>query len=448
MSNYHAPTSVLEGLDWPAVPSPADARILALAYQLEQSQWWPPHVLAARQLQQAETLCTHARRDVPFYRERLGVIAKLKRGALGLEQWRALPILTRAEVQERGTELINHRLPDGHGPAGDISTSGSTGRPVTLKTSQTTQLFYQAVNLRYHQWHERDFLAKICAIRTLGAEGDTGKVGWVPGHASQPVSIFDVTRPVAQQLDWLLAEKPDYLLTYPNNLDALIRHAAEVGRHPSGLREVSTMSEVLDAETRALSENTWGVPVVDAYSAQEVGMIALQCPRGTNYHVQAESVMLEVLDERNRPCPPGQIGRVVITDLKNLASPMIRYEIGDYAELGRPCECGRGLPNLTRILGRSRNMLSLPNGDRLWPRFASSRLARAAPVRQAQLVQVSLDEIHVNLVVARDLSAEEEDALGQLIGASLGHPFTLRFKYTDEIPRAPSGKFEDFRSEI
>ncbi len=177
-------------------------------------------------------------------------------------------------------------------------------------------------------------------------------------------------------------------------------------------------------------------------------MIALQCPRGTNYHVQAESVMLEVLDERNRPCPPGQIGRVVITDLKNLASPMIRYEIGDYAELGRPCECGRGLPNLTRILGRSRNMLSLPNGDRLWPRFASSRLARAAPVRQAQLVQVSLDEIHVNLVVARDLSAEEEDALGQLIGASLGHPFTLRFNYTDEIPRAPSGKFEDFRSEI
>ena len=60
MSNYHAPHSVLEGLDWPAVPSPEDVRILALAYQLEQSQWWPEPVLTARQLRQAETLCAHA----------------------------------------------------------------------------------------------------------------------------------------------------------------------------------------------------------------------------------------------------------------------------------------------------------------------------------------------------------------------------------------------------
>ncbi len=364
-----------------------------------------------------------------------------------MEKWCRLPILTSTEIQERGAELINRHLPPGHGPAADISTLGSTGRPVTLKTSQATRLFYQALNLRFHLWHGQDFLAKTCAIRTLSAS-DSAKQDWVPGHASQPVKFFDVTLPVAQQLEWLMEEKPGYLLTYPNNLEALIHHSQDLGTRPSGLREVITMSEVLDHKIRAFCEEAWQVSVVDSYSAQEVGIIALQCPEGTNYHLQAESLLTEILDEDGNACAPGQTGRVVITDLKNLATPLIRYEIGDHAELGPPCGCGRGLPSVTRIQGRSRNMLVLPSGDRLWPRFASSRLARHAPVRQVQLVQMSRHEIQVNLVIARDLTLEEEAGLRDMITTSLGHPITLSFNYMDEIPRSANGKFEDFRTEL
>ena len=76
---------------------------------------------------------------------------------------------------------------------------------------------------------------------------------------------------------------------------------------------------------------------------------------------------MEVLDNHGRPCKEGETGRVVLTDLHNFTMPLIRYEIGDYAEVGPPCACGRGLPVLARILGRSRNMLTLPAGDRIWP---------------------------------------------------------------------------------
>ena len=96
------------------------------------------------------------------------------------------------------------------------------------------------------------------------------------------------------------------------------------------------------------------------YSSQEVGYIALECPTGESYHVQAENVLVEVLDDQDRPCSPGDVGRVVVTALHNFATPLLRYDIGDYAEVGAPCPCGRGLPALRRIMGRQRNMALLP----------------------------------------------------------------------------------------
>ena len=157
---------------------------------------------------------------------------------------------------------------------------------------------------------------------------------------------------------------------------------------------------------------------------------------------------MEILDDDGAPAMPGEVGRVVVTDFKNYAMPLIRYDVGDYAEMGESCACGRGLAVVNRILGRSRNMLRLPSGARLWPRFASARMARFSAVRQAQLVQTSFNEIRVRLVVARELPKDEEAALRDLIGGAIGHPFRLVFEYVDAIPRSASGKFEDFKCEV
>ncbi len=175
-------------------------------------------------------------------------------------------------------------------------------------------------------------------------------------------------------------------------------------------------------------------------------MIALQCPEHPHYHVQAESVLVEILNGGGKPCAPGETGRMVVTDLHNFATPLIRYEIGDHAEVGEACPCGRGLSVLNRILGRVRNMATLPSGETFWPRFYSDDLAKVAPIRQAQLVQRSVHDIDVRLVVARALTAEEEERLKSVILRYLGHPFRLGFTYMDEIPRSASGKYEDFLS--
>ena len=106
---------------------------------------------------------------------------------------------------------------------------------------------------------------------------------------------------------------------------------------------------------------------------------------------------------------------MVLTDLHNFAMPLVRYEIGDYAEAGGPCPCGRGLPVLRRIIGRVRNMLVTASGDRLWPYFGARHILDVAPILQQQFVQKDYDLIEARFVTEAPLGAEQENRLRHLI---------------------------------
>ena len=192
-----------------------------------------------------------------------------------------------------------------------------------------------------------------------------------------------------------------------------------------------TFGEVLEPRARDACRAAWGVPLVDMYSSQEVGYIALQCPEHETYHVQSENLLVEIVDDDGEPCRPGEVGRVVVTTLHNFATPLLRYELGDFAEVGEACPCGRGLPVLTRVLGRQRNMLTLPDGDQRWPNirdpseFASAGGPALPPLQQFQVVQRSLTALEVLLVCPRALGADEEDVMRGYLAATLGHVFDV-----------------------
>jgi phenylacetate-CoA ligase len=142
-----------------------------------------------------------------------------------------------------------------------------------------------------------------------------------------------------------------------------------------------------------------------------------------------------------------------VTTLHNFATPLLRYELGDYAEVGGACPCGRGLPVLTRVFGRQRNMLTLPDGGQRWPTFGDSTefvaaLSTLPSIEQFQVIQRSTEKLEVRLVCARPLDEVEEELVCDYLDGALGARFETTFSYYDEIPRSPGGKFEDFRSEI
>lgn len=434
--------SRLPGLRWPAIPGATEAQVLALVFQLERSQWWPRERLEARQLLQAGALIEHARANSSFWEGRLGSLGGLGAGGLTIDRLRSIPPLTRAEVQERGAELDGRCPPPAHGALVRSTTSGSTGRPVDVKATGLTSVIYTALGLRDHLAHGREFSGTLLAMTSTGL----GKLpGWAFGVETGPLRWVDITRPIPELLDALLETDPDYLKIHPYTLDALIRHSAEVGRRPARLREVCTFGEVLEPETREICADHWGVPIADAYSTQEASSLALQCPETELLHIQSESVLVEVLDESDRPCAEGEVGRVVATVLHNFARPLIRYEIGDLAEVGPACPCGRGLPTLARVLGRTRHLVRRPDGTSVHPEFDEVALRAVADIRQYQLTQADAARIDVALVAPRPLSAGQERALADVFDHAFRHPFAYRFSYLDEIPRSPRGKFEVFR---
>jgi phenylacetate-CoA ligase len=165
--------------------------------------------------------------------------------------------------------------------------------------------------------------------------------------------------------------------------------------------------------------------------------------------VQCENVLLEVLDDENKPCQPGETGRVVISSLHNFASPLIRYDVGDYAEVGSPCDCGRGLPVLNRIYGRARNMLIYPDGNTAWPYLGGAGYYKEiAPIHQFQVIQTATDTLEFHLVVEAPLDSQQKKTLISRLHKTLRYPFNIEFHYHGVIKRSAGGKYEDFISRI
>ena len=425
--------------------------LLAMQFQLGQSQWRDPADLRQQQFRQCANLLAHAIRTVPFYGEHFRAAGfDPAQGWIRPEAWAQLPFLQREHIQRYGDALRSRQLPPDHGRVVDYTTSGSTGSPIRFCKSEITYLFWRSLTLRDHLWHQRDLDGKLTAIRTTTNE--TEGAGWGPATDQIFDTGFCATLNIRSDIDaqaiWLERQNPDYLLSHPSNILALAKRCLETGIHLPRLNQVRTFGETLMLGLREACLKAWGATLADVYSAEEVGYIALQCAAHEHYHIQSESLLVEILDEMGQPCSPGEIGKVVITTLHNFAMPLIRYEVGDYAELGEPCPCGRGLPVLKRIMGRQRNLLTLPDGRQHWPSFPAEGWLPIAPVRQFQLVQRDLEHIEARFVADRPVTADEKQRLAAMLHEYLRYPFRIDFVQLERIERKPNCKFEDFISEV
>jgi phenylacetate-CoA ligase len=425
--------------------------------QLQASEHWPPALLRQRQFEQLAALLAHADAEVPLQRKRLRAAGYHGAGTDIEALWPELPVLTRAEVQVAGEEAFAAALPMGHGRIAGGATSGSTGIPLRMRKIELSQFMTEAQSLRHQSWHDLDFTATLAGVQYDPAHKSSYPAGFSSrswgGHAGTafatgPAHRLDVPTPVAAQVNWIGRTRPAYLVSFPSNLGGLARYCRNHGLAWPWLRAVFTRGEVVDPALRTLCETAWNVPMVDCYSAEEAGVLALQCPVSAQYHVAAENVLLEVLDANDRACNRGEIGRVVITPLHNFAMPLIRYAIGDYAEVGIPCGCGRTLGTLARILGRSRARLLLPSGERRFPYNPVGTFARYADILEYQIVQRSPVLVELLLVVRRPLGVAAEAALAAALTAAFGHAFPLRFTYVESIPRGTDGKLHDIQCEV
>ena len=444
--------SNIEGIAWPPVLAGAGASLLATLQYLEESQWLPYAQVVQRQYKQLGNLAEHAAQYSPHFKQRLAQAGLSPQDIASPEGLRRLPLLTRREVQKAGQSFYCTQVPQGHAPCKEIKTSGSTGEPVNVIKTAVSILFLHANAMREHFWYKRDFMARALLIQSDDNVNYLTQKGW--GH---PVSLLfpsgeirslPITTDVRQQIAEIVAFKPEHLLVYPANLDAIVTLCQKEGIAIEGIKHVWSCTATLSPELRKRATDFLGAKIEDNYSSGEVGAMALECPHSGLYHIMSESIILEVLDEEGRPCAPGQTGKVVVTDLHNFATPLIRYMVGDYAEMAEACACGRGLPTLKSIAGRERNMLVKPGGVRHWPRIAMKHFIDIQYINQYQFIQHSLEEIEVRLVVTNSrLTPAQEANLTDYLQNNFGNPFRIRYSYFDDkLPLSARGKFEEFIS--
>lgn len=426
----------------------ADNHISRFLETLRKSQWASAQELGELQGRLLKRLVLHAYHQTEGYKERLAPVCDGVN--VNLSNWHQIPFLTRQDLQERQHLFRAREVPPETGGIVEHTTSGSTGRPMRFVKSPMMVYSSAAIIERGYDWAQADRNATFASIvRDVDnvAPAPHGRVsqGWSWDGGVGRHALLSVAAPVSHQVEFLDRHRPSYLKTYPSNAAALARFPGGVG-WSQNLRHIFTFGEVLSEEQIDLIRSNLGVEITDCYASEECGQMATRCSHSGDYHVAVESVLMEVLSDNDRHCRPGETGRIVATPLYNYALPLIRYEQGDLAELPEDrCTCGRMLPELKRIAGRTRNLFVLPNGDRIVPLLWLA-VMKYLPAAQWQAVQTALDIIEVRYVHDKSSREADEAGLQDHLRGSLAPNLCLRLIAVEQIERSPSGKFFEFSS--
>jgi phenylacetate-CoA ligase len=443
-------------LSWPPYIATPHAALRDVVRGLEASDRWSAAELAAGTQSQLMLLLEWAANNVPYYRTQGSLMTALKilRRSPGRfeEQWLQLPLLAKATLRSDGPALNAPVVPHPHLPLAAARTSGSTGIPVEIRTTAVTRIVWDALGLREHHWHQRNFSRRLGAIRYClqkdrnprGADRATWGPPVADLYRTGPASVMHIGEPLDRLVDWLRRFDPHYLLTYPSVAAALLEALGPAGKPPA-LEEIRLMAEPLDVELENRLVSAWSVRVSDIYTSNECGQIAFRCREHNKLHVQSEGIYVEILDKRGARCETGETGQVVLTSLHNLATPLIRYQIGDYATVGETCGCGRASPVIRQVLGRVRNLALSPDGRRYWP-TALGKTRVITAIRQAQWVQTARDAIELRVVLDRPLTMAETQMAIDTVCKALGYPYRVEIVAVEAIARGPTGKFEEFLS--
>jgi phenylacetate-CoA ligase len=405
---------------------------------LIRSQYWSDEELRSyTRTALDETLREAAR--IPFYAARW-------RGSPGTDDLSGLPTIGRREIGELNRSVLG-LYPNGLRFSSD-SSSGSTGTPAEFifdAPHQRGRFAARARYLRENGWtpFKRTAWLTYAVFRT--ARNDDERL--IRSRLRMRNHFIPASPGLDGNLVQLCRLDPIFLYTFPSYLEILLNRLAETGRRPRSLEKIFTGAEVLEDSLRRRTKEALGIDIAENYGSTEA-FLAWECPSG-NHHINAEHVLLEIVDEHGHTVGPGQIGRVLVTTLENRLAPLVRYEIGDYAVAAAgSCDCGRTLPLIGRVVGRVMNLFRLRDGQLISPWHLASAVRNCAEVKQFQIVQNSVARFTVRFVSDLPLIADAEEVIRGGFRKILGNEVLVDFQRMPEIPRTAGGKYMTALSEL
>lgn len=421
--------------------------------RLQQSERWNSDAMLVWQRRQLGLLLNHAQRTTPFYRFRLNKVFGPS-GLIDWNRWAELPILTREDIAERFDALLSRAPVAEHGPFADVMSSGSIGMPIKIRTTRAVNDAVSACNWRAQRWWGVDWSKRLLSRVYFGdASRNNGvKLGpWGPiwdKSAARGQHIYSSSALMEPELlDLIIAHRPDYVALGTPLIetlsDVVLARGVDVKIDYFFVRGAGA-----DERLRELAyKHFGGARVLELYSAKESGPIAHPCPFSGQFHVNDETVLVEVVDANGQPCAPGQEGRVLVTPFGSTAMPLIRYELGDTAVVGTRCGCGRCLSTLARIGGRISHAFRHPDGRSLFARLALDPLQAPLAVRRWQIAQTGARQFDVRYLADAEIDERGRALFIDTFHRELFGDAVIRFQRVDLLPLTDAGKFIEYRRE-
>lgn len=405
---------------------------------------WSPGEWQRWQEERLARLLHRAATRVPWYRDWWS--ARRRRGdRSSIEQLANWPILDKESLRANPQAFLADDCDRRQMYA--EATSGTTGKPISLWWSRAAVREWFALNeLRLRHWHG---VTRHAPWAILGGQPI------VPIERQRP-PFWIWNRPMNQlylsanhiseqnapaMIDALTRYGVTHLITYASSGAALARAAASSGGRLEQLRVIITNSEPVLPGQRAALESIFGAPVRETYGMAEIVAAASECPAG-RLHLWPDTGVIEVLDDQEDR-PTLKSGRLICTGLLNPDMPLIRYAVGDRARPSAPsndrhsCSCGRTLPQLAGIEGRSNDTLIARDGRRV---YWVNPILYGLPLREAQIIQESLDLLRVKCVAAPGFDTAAQELLRTRLRQRMGE-VTVKIDLVDSIPRGERGKF-------
>jgi phenylacetate-CoA ligase len=323
------------------------------------------------------------------------------------------------------------------------STSGTTGKALDVWWSRSTvETVYAIAHARTRGWHAIPRQARWARLggQLVTPIGRRRPPFWVWNAAMRQLYMSShhlAPDLIRHYLDALVRYRIEYLAGYPSSLLALAQGALALGRDDLRMAVVFTNAEPLPSEHRRIIGTAFHCPVRETYGMAEAVAGASECPTG-HLHQWPELGHIEVWDEHG-PAVPGESGDLLCTSLLNSAMPLIRYRTGDRGRFDgamTECACGRTLPVIAGIDGRTTDMLITRDGRQV---FWLNPVFYGLPVRESQIVQESLDRVRVLVARASGFTSDSAGTIARRLAERLGD-VEVRIEYVETVPRTANGK--------
>lgn len=414
---------------------------------LEKTQWLSREDLEKLQLAKLKRIINQAYYHVPYYRERFDQLRLKPEDVKTLEDIRKLPYLSKDDIR---SNLFFSLFSDNYNKKNilRITTSGSTGEPLVLFVDKEQLNLRFASTLRGMEWagyrfgdkqirlwHQTIGMSKSQIIREK-IDAFLCRRMFIPAYEMSLENIDEI-------IDKIKRCRSTFMDGYAESFNLIAQYCKTHKVKDVRIRGIISSAQTLPKTSREIIERYLRTKVYDKYGSREFSGIAYQCETRDGYHVNAESYIVEVI-KNNRPAKVGETGEVVITDLTNMCMPIIRYRIGDLAEVMdnfKHCICGRNLPRIGEIKGRIQAMIVGKNGQLVPGTFFAHLLKDYwFAIKQFQVVQNKIGEIELKVIKGGRYSDILLEKIVREMKEYLGADTKVNIQFVEIIPLGRTGK--------